>query len=68
MADTFTVKAEGFKELETVLVQMGEELGYDAPARRVLLPAMRSAMEPVLSRARQLAPYDESNQIGRAHV
>lgn len=64
MADTFTVKAEGFKELETVLVQMGEELGYDAPARRVLLPAMRSAMEPVLSRARQLSPYDESNLEG----
>lgn len=64
MADAFTVKAEGFKELEAVLVQMGEELGYDAPAQKVLIPAMRQAMQPVLAQARALSPYDESNLEG----
>jgi HK97 gp10 family phage protein len=64
MPDAFTVKAVGFKELEDVLVQMGEELGYDKPADKVLIPAARSAMEPVLARARMLAPYDESNTSG----
>lgn len=61
MPDTFTLKAVGFKELEDVLVQMGEEMGYDEPAKKVLIPAVRSAVEPVLARARALAPYDESN-------
>ena len=64
MPDAFTVKAVGFKELEDVLVQMGEEMGYDEPARKVLIPAVRSAMEPVLNTARMLSPYDESNTSG----
>lgn len=64
MADTFSMKAEGFKELEAVLVQMGEEMGYDAPASKVLIPAVRAAMQPVLNRARMLSPYDESNLTG----
>lgn len=62
--DTFSIKTEGFKELEQVLVQMGEEMGYDAPARRVLVPAAKAAMEPVLMKALQLIPYDESNIEG----
>lgn len=62
--DTFSVKTEGFKELEQVLVQMGEEMGYDAPARRVLVPAAKAAMQPVLMKALQLTPYDESNVEG----
>lgn len=62
--DTFSIKTEGFKELEQVLVQMGEEMGYDAPARRVLVPAAKAAMQPVLMKALQLAPYDENNLEG----
>lgn len=64
MPDTFSIKAEGFKELEEVLVRIGEEMGYDTAARRVLVPAMKSAMEPVLTKARMLSPYDEKNISG----
>jgi HK97 gp10 family phage protein len=62
--DTFSIKTEGFKELEQVLVQMGEEMGYDTPARRVLVPAAKEAMQPVLMKALQLIPFDESNTEG----
>lgn len=62
--DTFSIKTEGFKELEEVLVQMGEEMGYDAPARRVLVPAAKAAMEPVLMKTLQLIPFDEKNTEG----
>lgn len=61
MADHITFKAEGFKELEEVLVQMGNELGYDKASRRVLVPAVKSALDPVLTQARFLSPYDEKN-------
>lgn len=55
-------KLEGFKELEEVLIQMSEDFGYDKGARRVLVPALKTAMQPVLEQARTLAPYDERNQ------
>lgn len=55
------VKTTGFKELNDVLVQMGEDLCYGKTARRVLIPAIKTALQPVLEKARQLAPYDENN-------
>lgn len=63
MADAITlkVKTEGFKELEAVLIEMGEDLCYGKTASKVLLPAIRNAMQPVLQTAKQLAPYDEKN-------
>lgn len=60
-SESLTFKAEGFKELEEVLVQMGEDLCYGKTASRVLIPAIKVAIQPVLQAARQLAPYDESN-------
>lgn len=59
--ESLTFKAEGFKELEQVLVEMGEDLCYGKTASRVLIPAVKAAMQPVLQSARQMAPYDESN-------
>lgn len=56
----YGVKVDGLKELEEVLIQMGEELGYDRPADRVLKPALESAIEPVRVRLYQTIPYDES--------
>jgi HK97 gp10 family phage protein len=55
------VKTTGFKELEAVLVQMGEDLCYGKTASRVLIPAIKAAMQPVLQMAKSLAPYDETN-------
>lgn len=55
------VKLTGFKELNDVLVEMGEDLCYGKTARRVLIPAIKAALQPVLEKARQLAPYDENN-------
>lgn len=54
-------KTEGFKELEEVLIEMGEDICYAKTASKVLIPAIKSAMQPVLQTARQLAPYDEKN-------
>lgn len=61
MAEIISAKLEGFKELEAVLIEMGEDLCYGKTASKVLLPAIRNAMQPVLQSARQLAPYDEKN-------
>ena len=61
MAEIISANFEGFKELEAVLIEMGEDLCYGKTASKVLLPAIRTAMQPVLQTARQLAPYDESN-------
>ena len=61
MAEIISATFDGFKELEAVLVEMGDDLCYGKTANKVLLPAIRTAMQPVLQTARQLAPYDESN-------
>jgi len=61
MAEIISAKLEGFKELEAVLIEMGEDLCYGKTASKVLLPAIRNAMQPVLQVSRQLAPYDEKN-------
>ena len=61
MAEIIKIKTEGFKELEAVLIEMGEDLCYGKTASRVLIPAIRTAMQPVLETAKQLAPYDEKN-------
>lgn len=62
MADSdfnwYSIKTEGFKELEEVLIQMGEEFGYDAPADKVLKPALLSATTPVKDKLFQTIPYD----------
>lgn len=56
-----TIKLEGFKELEEVLVQMGEDLCYGKTAQKVLVPAAKAAMVPVLMAAKANAPYDPTN-------
>jgi len=61
MAEIISAKFDGFKELEAVLIEMGDDLCYGKTANKVLLPAIRTAMQPVLQTAKQLAPYDESN-------
>lgn len=62
--DTFTFKAEGFKELHDVLIEMGEDLCYGKTAKKVLIPAARAAMMPVLHTVKTTIPYDELNRSG----
>lgn len=52
---------EGFKELEEVLIQMGEDLCYGKTAQKMLVPAAKAAMAPVLLAAKASAPYDPKN-------
>ena len=59
--ETFTIETEGFKELEQVLLEMANDIGYKKTARRVLVPAVKASMQPVLAMAKTLAPYDETN-------
>lgn len=59
--ETFTVKTEGFKELHDLLLEMANDIGYKKTARRVLVPAVKASMQPVLDMAKTLAPYDENN-------
>jgi len=61
MADTFTLKTEGFKELEEVLIQMGEDMYYDKTAKKVLVPAVKAALQPVARTMWQMSPYDSQN-------
>jgi HK97 gp10 family phage protein len=61
MASPVEVKLTGFKELNDILVQMGEDLCYAKTARRVLIPAVKAAMQPVLQSAKLLVPFDENN-------
>lgn len=56
----YSVKVEGIKELEEVLIQMGEEMGYDTPADKVLKPALLSATTPVRDKLYQTIPYDDN--------
>lgn len=63
--DTFTFTVEGFKELHDVLILMGDELGYGKAARRVLVPAAKAAMMPVLNTVKTTIPYDELNRSGQ---
>lgn len=62
--ETFTFKAEGFKELHDVLIEMGEDLCYGKTAKRVLIPAVKAAMKPVADRLQGTIPYDEKNRSG----
>ena len=55
-------KIEGLKELEAVLVEMGNEFGgSDKAVSKVLKPAVREAIKPMHAMAVSLAPYDEKN-------
>lgn len=62
--ETFTFKAEGFKELHDVLIEMGEDLCYGKTAKRVLIPAVKAAMKPVYDQVKTTIPYDEKNNSG----
>ena len=55
------IKLTGFKELHDVLIQMGEDLCYGKTAKRVLVPAVKTALQPVSQQIKSTIPYDEKN-------
>lgn len=63
--ESFTFKAEGFKELHDVLIEMGDDLCYGKTAKRVLIPAVKAAMKPVMDQVKTTIPYDEKNNSGQ---
>lgn len=63
MADDFSwysIKVEGVKELEDVLKEMADDVGYKQAGNKVLKPALESAVQPVRLKLFQDIPYDDS--------
>ncbi len=52
------VKLEGIGQIEQALKQLEEDFGSKTAQARVLVPAVREAMRPVLNDAKQNAPQD----------
>jgi len=57
MAKTVTLKFEGFQEFTEMVNEIREDFG-PKDAKNIMNKAMRLAMEPVLSLARNLVPVD----------
>ena len=53
-----TIKLEGIGQVDQALKQLEEDFGSKTAQARVLVPAVREAMRPVLLDARQNAPED----------
>ena len=58
MADKSSVTVEGLKETQEVFKQLATEIGDKESRSKVLIPAVKEAMVPVLNAARLLAPVD----------
>lgn len=58
-----TVKMEGFKELELTLEELANEYGDKRVTSKILVPAVREAMQPVLQQARANAPVDTGGLV-----
>jgi HK97 gp10 family phage protein len=55
---TTTIKLTGMVEVENALRRLEEDFGSKTAHSKVLVPAVREAMKPVLTKARALAPVD----------
>ena len=55
---TETITTEGFDDFQKLLIQLGEEFGYTEVNKRVLIPAVRDAMQGMVSQAQSLARVD----------
>lgn len=58
MADKSTVTVEGLKETKEIFRQLNSEIGDKESRSKVLIPAVKEAMIPVLNAARLMAPVD----------
>ena len=53
---TVSIKLEGIGEVDAALRQLEADFGIKESSRRVLVPAVREAMKPILSVAQSMAP------------
>lgn len=53
-----TFKVEGLKDVMEALNEIAEQIGDRKTRSKILVPAMRKAMQPALKRAQDLAPKD----------
>lgn len=58
MADKSSITVEGLKETLEVFKQLATEIGDKESRSKVLIPAVKEAMVPVLNAARLMAPVD----------
>ena len=49
--------------MEKTLVLMGQEFGYTDVNKRVLIPAIKEAMQGLAEQAKQMAPKDSHLQL-----
>jgi HK97 gp10 family phage protein len=56
-----TIKLEGIGEVDKALKALEEEFGDKMARSKVLIPAMREALKPVLEQARANAPKDSGD-------
>ena len=55
---TVSIKLEGIGEVDAALRQLEADFGVKETSKRVLVPAVREAMKPILSVAQGMAPKD----------
>lgn len=58
----YSIKIEGVKELEDVLKEMANDMGYKETSNKTLKPALLSAVQPVALKLFQTIPYDNSKR------
>lgn len=58
MGGGVTVKLEGIGDVERVFAELADEIGDKKANSKILVPAVREAMQPVLQQAQSLAPVD----------
>jgi HK97 gp10 family phage protein len=58
MGGGVTIKLEGIGDVEKVFAELAEEIGDKKANSKILVPAVREAMQPVLRQAQSLAPVD----------
>lgn len=56
--DSLSIKLEGIGEVDGMLRQLSREIGDKETNSKVLIPAVRKALQPVLTTAQFLAPKD----------
>lgn len=63
-----SLETEGFDDFEKLLVQMGEEFGYTDANKKILIPAVRKAMQGMNLQAAGLARKDTGTMAASISV
>ena len=58
-----SMKLEGLAEVSNILQELENEIGDKAARSKILVPAVREAMKPVLEAAKNMAPKDTGGLV-----